>query len=73
MRNDVQWILVVIVFNCGEELMMIIDGGNSSHCQRQQRGARVTHAKARQRHEGEGERVRADKGARARGEGGHGR
>jgi hypothetical protein len=29
MRNDIQWILVVVVVNCAEELMVIVDGGNS--------------------------------------------
>ena len=65
MRNDVQWILVVVV-NCAEELMVIIDGGDSGHRRLPRRGARATQAKAGQGPEVEGERVRADKGARAR-------
>jgi hypothetical protein len=65
MRNDVQWILVVVV-NCAEELMVIVDGGDSGRRRLQWRGARVTQAKARRGPEVEGKRVRADKGARAR-------
>ena len=65
MRNDVQWILVVVV-NCAEELMVIVDGGDSGRCQLRRRGARVTQAKAGRGPEVEGKRVRADKGARAR-------
>ena len=52
--------------NCAEELMVIVDGGNSGCRHQQQQGARVTQAKARQGREGEGKRARADKGARAR-------
>ena len=76
MRNDFQWILVVGVVNCAEELMVIVDGGDSGRCQRRQREARVTQAKAgrgregaraRARgQEGKDKRVRADKGTRAR-------
>ena len=46
--------------------MVIVDGGDSGHCRLQRQGARVTQAKAGQGPKVEGERVRADKGARAR-------
>jgi hypothetical protein len=32
MRIIVRWILVVVVINCAEELMVIVDGGNSGRC-----------------------------------------
>jgi hypothetical protein len=75
MRNDVQWILVVVV-NCAEELMVIVDGSDSGRCQLRRRGARVTQAKAGRGPEVEGERLRAGQAVRdtdgpVTGSGGH--
>ena len=74
MRNDIQWILVVVVvMNCAEELMVIVDGSDSSCRQRWRQGARVTQAKARQGREGKGKgkrvRVRGQGQTKARGQG----
>ncbi len=66
MRNDVQWILVVLVVNCAEELMVIDDGGDSGRRQLRQQGVRVTQAKAGRGRKVEGKRVRADKDARSK-------
>ena len=66
MRNDVQWILEDVVINCAEELMVIVNGSDSGCCRRRQQGARVTQAKVGRGREGKSERVRADKGVRAK-------
>ena len=57
---------MVVVVNCTEELMVIVNGGDSGCRRLRQQGARVTQAKAGRGRKVEGERVRADKGVRAR-------
>ena len=53
MKNDIQWVLLVVVVNFAAELMVIINGSDSGRCQWRQQGARVAW-------------VRADEGPRAR-------
>ena len=74
MRNDVQWILVVIEVDCAIELMVIVDGSDSGCCQWQRQGARLIHVMADEgtRAQGQGQEGKGGQGGEGKGKGGHG-